>query len=443
MIYPVPVRPSSRARAALLLLYGAVLAWQLDRWCFTPHGIVSTWADRHDGRTVSAGSPGGVSQTFEMGADGLDGVWLRPLVTGGAARGELVIDVLQGQGDSRQRLLRVAIPATDVRNDVALHVPFRPIRASRGLSYQMDVRHVHMAGGPAIDLAVTRDDAVGSGRLFADGREQWGDLVFETSSRRATLPYWLHEVLRPWPAWLHAWPAVTLGLLMFNGVLAWACATAVGAIGAIEDVPARTAAALPGAHASRRSLATIVVLLGTIMGVGFAGRRTPREHSLDLIAALPDARVETAWGAMHHAISPESVLFTSGVHRSIVAMPPSTIAWTVDVPRSAVLRMGAAMRPDMWERRSDGIQMRVHVDHNGGRTTVADLTLFPLGVPEHRRLVPLELPLQPWAGQRVVVVLETTPERWGNAVNDVPVWTEPRIEWSRALPSDGARVVRP
>ena len=113
----------------------------------------------HDGRIASAGSPGGMSQTFEMGADGLDGVWLRPLIVGGAPRGELLVDLLQVQGETRRRLLRVAVPATGRRSGVALHVPFRPIRASRGVTYQVDVRHVHMAGGPAIDLAVTREDA--------------------------------------------------------------------------------------------------------------------------------------------------------------------------------------------------------------------------------------------------------------------------------------------
>jgi len=222
------VRSSPRARAAFLLFYGALLAWQVDRWCFTPHGIVSTWAARHDGRTVSAGAPGGVSQTFDMAADGLDGVWLHPAIAGGAARGELLVDLLQVHGETRQRLLRVAVPATDVSNGVALHVPFRPIRASRGITYQVDVRHVHMADGPAIDLAVTRENLVRTGRLFVDGREQWGDLVFETSSRRATLPYWMHEVLRPWPAWVRAWPTIALVLLFFNAVLAWACALATG-----------------------------------------------------------------------------------------------------------------------------------------------------------------------------------------------------------------------
>ena len=44
-----------------------------------PHGIVSTWAHVAAPAPVSAGVAVGVIQTFTMGADGLDGVWLRPV----------------------------------------------------------------------------------------------------------------------------------------------------------------------------------------------------------------------------------------------------------------------------------------------------------------------------------------------------------------------------
>ena len=38
--------------------------------------------------------------------------------------------------------------------------------------------------------------------------------------------------------------------------------------------------------------------------------------------------------------------------------------------RDAVLRLGAAMRQDMWEKQSDGIQMRVIVEHAAGPNAV-------------------------------------------------------------------------
>jgi hypothetical protein len=385
-----------------------------------------------------------VSQTFDMEADGLDGVWLYPAITAGAAHGELLVDLLQVHGEMRQRLLRVAVPATDVSNSVALRVPFRPIRASRGVTYQVDVRHVHMADGPAIDLAVTRENVVRTGRLFVDGREQWGDLVFETSSRRATLPYWMHDVLRPWPAWVRAWPTIALVLLIFNAVLAWACALAVGVTGADPEAQALADAA-PGQTERVTVLpsARLAVWLIAVIGVVLAARPTGRYRSIDLIDALPDAHVDTTWPSLHAAISPELVVFFGRIHRSIVAMPTSTIRWEVDVPRGAVLRFGAAMRPDMWTRESDGIQMRVRVEHDGTSTQVAELTLVPMLVEMHKRLHQGEVGLNPWAGRRVTLAFESTPERFGNAVNDVPVWTEPRIEWPRDPAAGNARVVRP
>ncbi len=364
------MRPSPRARAAFLLLYGALLAWQIDRWLFTPHGLVSTWAHRRTSVPVAAGSPGGVSQTFTMGADGLDGIWLRPAAIDGVPRGELVVQVSVVQGRARIPARRVVMPATDASGRGSLHVAFAPMRRSRGVHYQVDVRHEHAGDGPAVALAASREDGLPSGRLFADGVEQWGDLVFETSARRATLPYWLHEVLRPWPAWVSAWPTVVVALLAFNATLAWACALAVGLVGADRTAAAQSRAAVPPPVESRAAVtraATVAVSVIVVLGVAVAARPTGRYRSLDLIDALPDARIETTWPSLHAGVSPEPVVFFGHIHRAIVALPTAASAGDVDVPRGAVLRLGAAMRPDMWTREGDGIQMRVTVDHAAGR----------------------------------------------------------------------------
>lgn len=373
-----------------------------------------------------------------MGADGLDGVWLRPIVTDGSPHGELLVDLSAIHDNVPIRVERVVLAAADVVRAGRLNVPFRIVRASRGHSYQVDVRHVRIGDGPAIELHATREDALPAGRLFVDGREQWGDLVFETSSRRATLPYWIHEVLRPWPAWVSSWPAVVIGLLGFNLVLAWACARAVG-LGRPEDEsePSRIGASDLTVTPAAVAAVTMIAVIGTAV----AGRPVGRYRSLDLITALPDAHIETTWPALHDGVSTETVVFAGRVHRAVVAMPTSSISWTIDVPRGAVLRLGAAMRADVWEKQSDGIQMIVAVDDDGGRTVAADLTLFPMGVLAHRALMPVEVSLHRWAGQRVTIVLRSTPERWGNAVNDVPVWTEPRIEWPRDPAAGSATIV--
>ncbi len=438
------MRSSPRARAAFLLLYGALVAWQIDRWSCTPHGLVSSWSGRHDARAVSAASADGIFQTFTMGADGLDGVWLRP-VASGQPHGDLVVDLVQVTGGARVRLQRVALPASGLTSRRSLHVPFRPTRASRGVQYALALRHLHAEGGPPVTFAVTRDDLLPGARLFADGVEQWGDLAFETSSGRATLPYWIHEVLRPWPGWARAWPTVVLGLLLFNGVLAWACAVAVGLVGAwagsVEMVPL-AGSRDRAAHAGAVSVATLVTVLVAAAGVVVAARPTGRYRSLDLLEALPDARIESSRPSLHEGVALEPVAIFGRVHRAIVALPTSVIRWDVQVPRGAVLRFGAAMRPDMWTRESDGIQMRVLVEQGETSTPVAEYTIVPMLVELHKRLHPGEVPLDRWAGQRVTVVFETTPERWGNAVNDVPVWVAPRIEWPRDPAAGGAAVVR-
>ncbi len=436
------MRPSSRAWAAFLLLYGALLAWQTNRWFLTPHGLVSSWAHRQDGLSASAGSPRGLTQTFVMGADGLDGVWLRP-VFGGPTRGDLLVDISEVRGEARVRLERVVVRAADASSG-SLRVPFRPQRHSRGVAFELLLRHVNVGDGAPLSFAVTRDDRVPRGRLFVDGEEQWGDLVFETTASRATLPYWLHEILGPWPAWMRAWPTVMAVLALFNLVLAWSCALAVG-LWPQRVIPADEASgtatprdAARAVHRTARAATVLVVAGGCLVALW----PTPSRGRLDLIEALPDARIETTWPSLHDGVSRQTVVFFGRVYPAIIAMPTSRIAWTVEVPPDAMLRVGAAMRADLWGAESDGIQMHAAVEHAGGRTDVAALTLFPLMLVEHRRLVPIDVSLQPWAGQRVRIVLESTPERWGNAVNDVPVWTEPRIEWPRRPGSPGARVVR-
>ena len=437
------MRPSSRAWAAFLLLYGALLAWQVDRWFFTPHGLVSTWAERHDGLSASAGSPGGLTQAFVMGADGLDGLWLRPVVTGQPS-GDLLVDVSEVRGDAKVRLERVVVPASVAAAAGSLRVPLRPQRHSRGKALELHLRHVNFGDGPALAFAVTRDDGLPRARFFADGEEQWGDLVFETSARRATLPYWMHEILGPWPAWMRAWPTVVTVLVLFNVALAWACAVAVGLVPTAASRPVEPVAGrrhLDAAGALRRTSRTAVGLV-VIAGCSLVLLPTSRDRQLDLIDALPDAAIGTTWPSLHAAISREPVVFFGRISRGIIALPTTRIAWTVDVPPGAVLRVGAAMRPDMWERLGDGIQMFVLVEHAGSPTVGASLTLFPAGVVQHRRLFPVEIDLGRWANQRIRLVFESTPERWGNAVNDVPVWVEPRIEWPRTPASAEARVLR-
>lgn len=427
-----------------MLLYGSLLAWQIDRWWFTPWGVASTWASRQAAHVVETGLPGGLSQTFTMDADRFDGVWLRTVVDGTPPRGELVVDLSLVRGDSRTRLERVALPAREAAASRDLRVRFRPVSGSRGARYALDVRHFHGDGGGRLLLAATREDALPDGRLIVGGVEQWGDLVMAATARRAALAARLDDVLSPWPAWMRSWAFAGLVTLACNALLAWACAYAAGLAGvAPRETPApstRTIDARAGSPAAWAAFVSVGVI--ALAGVAVAARPTGRFRAIDLIDALPDARVQTTWPSIHDAVVREDVAIFGRVHRAIVALPTSEIRWQVDVPRGAVLRFGAAMRPDMWTRESDGIQMQVDVEEGGAATRVAAFTIVPMLVEAHKRLHPGEVSLAAWAGQRVTLVFQSTPERFGNAVNDVPVWIAPRIEWPRDPSAGEARVVR-
>ena len=105
----------------------------------------------------------------------------------------------------------------------------------------------------------------------------------------------------------------------FGRALAWACARAVG-LG--EPAESRSSVATT-TRPHRRAVtpaALAAVSLVTVCGVAVAGRPTGRFQALDLIAALPDARLETTWPTLHSGVSPQPVLFGDRAHRGLVAM---------------------------------------------------------------------------------------------------------------------------
>ena len=147
---------------------------------------------------------------------------------------------------------------------------------------------------------------------------------------------------------------------------------------------------------------------------------------------------------MHEGIAIEPVAILGRVYVSVVALPTSRLEWTLDVPKGALLLGDVAMRPDVWLAEGDGANLIVSVaPEDGEAVEVARYTLFPYVVGSHRALHQLRVSLEPWAGQTVRLVFETDPERWGNAVNDVPLWVDPRIEWPRGAAWGDARIRRP
>lgn len=408
-------------------IFGLILLWQVWRLLLTPHGLASTWTTSGGLSSVSTGGAG-VVQELVMGADGFDGLWVRvarPAADVTAPRDAKLLVTLARMDDGRPVPLERRLVEHSSMQGGAWHVPFEEVRHSRGVTFRVGLQHVSASSSTPVALLSRPDRSDTAGRFEVDGVEQWGALVFETTSGRATLPYWKDEVLRPWPAWLRSWPFVIALWLLGNLLLAYVCLR----VATRGDPPAE---ALPTRGDGRVPARAAVLVTTLIVGAGIVIALWPMPSRRMLLLAdhLADARIETPM-PLHDAIDVQLLTIERGREvRSIVALPPARITWTLQVPAGAQLVGHAAMRADVWFKEGDGANLSVRiVDAAGVAREVARFTLFPWQIAAHRTYHPFRVPLDPWAGQEVAIVFETDPERWGNAVNDVPIWVEPRVEY--------------
>lgn len=432
----MPPSGSGHARTRFLLFFGALLIWQVWRLLLTPYGLASTWTRGSDDLALVSAGGRGIVQDFAMGADGLDGLWVRPGPPAGAVTGQVVLTLAELGRDGAVTVLRQVFDARVLDTPRPVRLAFPEIRASRGRLFRFTLMHAGHGGDTALRLRARRADALPGARFVVDGEERWGDLQFETSTRRATLPYWKHEVLGAWPAWVQSWWTVVGVLALFNVLLAAACAAAARAGAASTQVVATHP--VPGGAPRRAAvLATLAVVAG---GLGVAMVPRPSHRVIRLIDHMADARIATTTPLLHEGVEVQRVGIAGRAYQVIVALPTSRLAWTVDVPKGALLLGDAAMRPDVWPKESDGANLTVSVETVESRTVVARFTLVPYIDGNHRQRHPMRVSLDPWAGQTVTLVFETDPERWGNAVNDVPIWVDPRIEWPRGPAWGEARI---
>ena len=174
-----------------MLLFAALLAgllgFQVYAVFLQPYGVPS--AHGRDTRWVGevAGAVA-VRQSFKMEADGFEAVTLHLRPTGGALAGQLVVELSEIVPESEQEVpvYRVSKPAADLAGTSAWTWRFNPLDDSRGRVFAVQVSLPATGFGHGLDLLATRDEEYRDGRLWVDGREQWGDLVFETQASRAT-----------------------------------------------------------------------------------------------------------------------------------------------------------------------------------------------------------------------------------------------------------------
>ena len=167
---------------------------------------------------------------------------------------------------------------------------------------------------------------------------------------------------------------------------------------------------------------------------------SPRPEPLDLISE----RGRGQWAEAHVAGREASwvagqtgkqVRINDVVRRTLPASPPSTIRYTLDIPKGARLSLGAGIAPDKQDR--PGTEFVVKVRHDGREDTVWTQLLDPVSRPAHRKWVSADVDLAKFAGRGRELVLETRgyekdeddPRRafWAEPVVTVPEHDQPLL----------------
>jgi hypothetical protein len=161
-------------------------------------------------------------------------------------------------------------------------------------------------------------------------------------------------------------------------------------------------------------------------GADFHSRR--RTTAVDLLAILGDATivgqrdVDTPWG---QSVAP--VTFDErGVRRgALLAVPDARLAWGIGLPdRPVVLRTGVGFHPLAREWGSDGVLMEV-VARGSVERRLLERVILPT-----EDVVWLDLPLDEFRGEPIVLELSTSNAPSSHSLADWPMWVDPRIVFS-------------
>jgi hypothetical protein len=375
-------------------------------------------AGQHQVVVGQFGSGAQVRQTFQMQAGGLNEIRVLLHAT---APAQVVVawtfHVLDGTSIRGRR--RLDLP----RGQQWLSVPIPNIADSAGEPFFIDLELIRPRDAPAqpVGLVASEDDALRDAVLSIDGREQWGDLVFEaradgdTMAGRFALAAHLPGV----------WGRPAIWLIAFNLIVGAFVAGYVPRRLTIESRPS-------GPRRSRAiSIGLLAALCAALAGTVTLGRA--RDGGIDLAAELYHARMEADL-RLHWAFDIRDTDIGGDVRKVISAHPTSRIAWDLDVPQSARLRTWLGMDPTAWTRSEDGVVFRIAVEQDGQSRELLSRHLDPGRVAGDRRWVPVEIDLSAYGGRQATLIFTTEPSVAGappNSVYDWALWANPAIVGGR------------
>jgi hypothetical protein len=290
------------------------------------------------------------------------------------------------------------------------------------------------ASDPHVALAAWSDDAFSGGSLKVGAEDRWGDLAFSAQVEPATrLPRLITALNRALAPTLQLGKATVVALTALYAVLVaivcyWGLRLRRGADSGTALAPEMA----DTQHEEPRSVQSMIRVAGTVTfavmtPLLFTTILVTRERvAVDLLDRLDAARMESP-SPMHTTFSRIEEVINGQSPNALFAQPPSRITWTVDVPvQKPWFKTSVALRPYVWEHRSDGAAFDVIVT-DGTHQSRATRFLNPATEINDRAWVEMNLDLAEYAGRTVQVSLETSPGPHGDPGWDWAMWGNPRI----------------
>jgi hypothetical protein len=277
----------------------------------------------------------------------------------------------------------------------------------------------------SVGLMAWADDAVRSGVLFVGSQRRWGDLAFVARAEPATRVERLVRALdAQLPEQFGPQRASLLVLVAFYGALTLFVSGV--AISRTSRLPQDTQLAVNAAPSRFTSIGGVFLLAGAL-ALGFGLFAARERVAVDLLRNIDTVAMESPPGRQGVVgLLEESI---NGVlSKAIFAHPPIRLTWRVAVPTGrSVLRTAVALRPYVWEGRSDGVIFNIAIEDGTSTVAAYSKLVDPAHRFEDRAWITVEVDLSSYAGRSVSVTLETTPGPSGDSSFDWAMWAHPRI----------------
>jgi hypothetical protein len=334
-----------------------------------------------------------------------------------------------------KRLVQMSVDAGVTRETI----DFPPVSRAKDRTFvatftTSDVmRRGSTASDPHVALVAWSDDAVSGGALRVGPEDRWGDLAF---SVQVDPPTRLRRLIDSLNATLP--PALRLGsvrlialAVLYGGLLAVVCYLGMQARRPVDPwknafaeivkvEPPEPETRRPARVAGAVTLAVAMPLLFTMILV------TRERVVVNFLDQLDAAQMESPSG-MHGGFSRIEEVINGQSPPALFAHPPSRVTWTVTVPaQKPHFNTYVALRPYVWEQRSDGVTFDVSVT-DGTHEMTATRFLNPGSRLSDRAWIEMDLDLSEYAGRSVQLTLATSAGPQGNSAWDWALWGNPRI----------------